>query len=390
MTTAVLYFHQAEYEQRLDKLYRLMAERDLDACLISAPENIFYLSGLSHQGFFAYHLLIVPRNGRMALICRAMERVTVERLVVTPGRADFYGFADSDDLVLFTCNVLRQRGLAAARLAAEKGSLFLQPRITEGITACLPQATVSDCSGLVDSLRQIKSARELDFTRQAAHVSMAMMQAARETAVAGISEREVAAAVQRAMVLAGGTYPGFGPFIRATPTLSEEHRTWSDHKLQPGEALFVELAGCSNHYHAPMGRLFYIGSVPPGTETMAQVCLDAFNNVVSAIRPGVIASQVYQAWQNVVDRAGLSYYRRHHCGYMTGIGFPPSWVGGSMVVGLRHDSDWALQAGMVFHLMSWLMDTGQPGDYFVSDTAVVTEDGCQVLTADSQELHIAS
>ena len=385
-----LYFHQAEYEQRLDKLRRLMAERDLDACLISAPENIFYLSGLSHQGFFAYHLLIVPRNGRMALICRAMERVTVERLVITPGRADFYGFADSDDLALFTCNVLRQMGLAAARLAAEKGSLFLQPRITEGITARLPQATVGDCSGLVDSLRQIKSARELDFTRQAAQVSMAMMQAARETAVSNITEREVAAAVQQGWVLAGGTYPGFGPFIRATPTLGEEHRTWSNHKLQPGEALFVELAGCVNHYHAPMGRLLYIGHTPPGTEAMAQLCLEAFNSVVSAIRPGISASQVYQTWQNVVDRAGLSHYRRHHCGYMTGIGFPPSWVGGSMVVGLRHDSDWVLQAGMVFHLMSWLMDTGQPGDYFVSDTAVVTEDGCHVLTADSQELHIAS
>jgi Xaa-Pro dipeptidase len=219
---------------------------------------------------------------------------------------------------------------------------------------------------------------------------MAMMQAARETAVSNTTEREVAAAVQRAMVLARGTYPGFGPFIRATPTLGEEHRTWSNHKLQPGEALFVELAGCVNHYHAPTGRLLYIGDVPAGTAEMAQLCLEAFNSVVSAIRPGVTASQVYQAWQNVVDRAGLSHYRRHHCGYMTGIGFPPSWVGGSMVVGLRHDSDWVLQAGMVFHLMSWLMDTGQPGDYFVSDTAVVTEDGCQVLTADSQELHIAS
>jgi Xaa-Pro dipeptidase len=385
-----LYFSQAEYEQRLDKLRQLIAERDLDACLISAPENIFYLSGLSHQGFFAYHLLIVPRNGRMALICRAMERVTVERFVVTPGRADFYGFTDSDNIVHFTCTVLRQMGLATARLAAEKDSLFLQPRITEGIAVHLPQATVGNCSGLVDSLRQIKSVQELEYTRQAANVSIAMMQAARETAVAGISEREVAAAVQGAMVLAGSTYPGFGPFIRATPTLGEEHRTWSEHKLQPGEALFVELAGCINHYHAPMGRLFFIDEAPDGTEDMAQLCLEAFNNVVHTIRPGMTASQVYQAWQDVVDRAGLSHYRRHHCGYMTGIGFPPSWVGGSMVVGLRHDSDWVLQAGMVFHLMSWLMDTGQPGDYFVSDTAVVTEDGCEVLTAVAQDLHITS
>jgi len=318
------YFPQEEYDQRLHNLRQLMAAQDLDACLISSPENIFYLSGLSHQGFFAYHLLIVPRDGKMALICRAMERVTVEKWVVAPGRAIFYGFADSDDPVQFSCAVLRQMRLSTARLAVEKSSLFLPPRIVEGITAQLPQAEHGDCSGLVDSLRQIKSARELAYTRQAARVTDAMMNAARETAAAGVSEQEVAAEVHRAMLLAGGTYPGFGPFIRATPTLGEEHRTWSDHKLQPGEALFVELAGCINRYHAPMGRLLYIDKASPGTEAMAQLCLEAFNSVVRTIRPGVKAGQVYQAWQEVVDAAGLSHYRRHHCGYMVGIGFPPS------------------------------------------------------------------
>lgn len=380
-------FPQTEYDQRLYNLRRLMADRDIDACLISSPENIFYLTGLSHMGFFAYHLLIVPRDGKMTLICRAMEWVTVERMVIIPGRANFFGFSDSDDTVSFTCNSLKQVGLGSARLAAEKSSLFLSPRITEGIVANLPKVQLGDCSGLADSLRQIKSVQELTYTRKAAKVSDAMMQAARETAASGVSEQEVAAEVHRAMLLAGGTYPGFSPFIRATPTLGEEHRTWSDHVLQPGEALFVELAGCVHHYHAPMGRLLYVGEAPLGTEMMVEICLEAFDAVVQTIRPGVTAAQVYRSWQDVVDAAGFGHYRRHHCGYMTGIGFPPSWVGGPMVVGLRHDSDLELQAGMVFHLMSWLMGAGE-GDYFVSDTAVVTEDGCEVLTAVSQQLHI--
>ena len=384
-----LYFSKAEYERRLSNLRRLMAERELDACLISSPENIFYLSGLSHMGFFAFHLLIVPRDGNMALVCRAMEQVTVEKLVVKPGRADFYGFVDGEDVVRFTCNVLIQMGLAAGRLAMEKSSLFLTPRIAEGISETLPDAHVGDCSGLVDTLRQIKSPRELDYVRRAAMVSNAMMLAAIDSAAPGVSEREVAAEVHRVMVLAGGTYPGFSPFIRATPTLGEEHRTWSDHTLQPGEALFVELAGCVNRYHAPMGRLIYIGEAPSGTEAMAEVCLKAFENVVNAIRPGVTGGQVYRAWQDVVDAAGLSHYRRHHCGYLTGIGFPPSWVGGSTVISLRQDSDMEVQSGMVFHLMSWLMGAGT-GDYFVSDTAVVTEDGCSVLTDVSRELHVAA
>ena len=50
-----------------------------------------------------------------------------------------------------------------------------------------------------------------------------------------------------------------------------------------------------------------------------------------------------------------------------------------MVMGLRHDSNLVLRPGMVFHLLSWLMGSGR-GDYFVSNTAVLTDAGCEVLT----------
>jgi Xaa-Pro dipeptidase len=214
-----------------------------------------------------------------------------------------------------------------------------------------------------------------------------MMQAAIDAARAGVSEREIAAEVHQAMILAGGEYPGFTPFIRSTPRLGEEHTTWSDRVLQPGDSLFLEMAGCVARYHAPMGRLVFVQKAPPGARAMSTVCVEAFQQVVEAIRPGTTAAQVYRAWQDRVDRAGLAHYRRHHCGYLVGIGFPPSWVGGSMVVGLRHDSNLKLQTGMTFHLLSWLMGAGQ-GDYFVSNAAVLTETGCEVLTTVPQHLTI--
>lgn len=151
--------------------------------------------------------------------------------------------------------------------------------------------------------------------------------------------------------------------------------------LVAGEALFVELAGCVGRYHAPMGRLVWLGRPADHDLAMHEVCRAAFQRVVAAIRPGVTAAEVYRAWQSRVDEAGLSHYRRHHCGYLVGIGFPPSWTGGSEVVGLRHDSDLVLRPGMVFHLLSWLMGTGR-GDAFASDAALLTEAGCEVLTCD--------
>lgn len=379
-----LFFTPEEYDTRLDRLRQAMAAREMDGCLISSPENIYYLTGLDHFGYFAYHALLVPQQGAMVLIARAMEQVTMDLFLVN---ADFRGYGDGDDRISFTAQTLRDMGIDRGRLGLEKESLFLPPAVAEGLGAALPDLALVDASSLVDRLRQTRSPQEIAYIRQAAAVAQAMMQAAIETAGAGVNEREVAAEVQRAMALAGGELPGFGPFIRSTARLGQEHRCWEDYVLQPGDTLFVEIAGCARRYHAAMGRLLFVGEAPASSHDMAQLCLQAFQDVICAMRPGARARDVYRAWQDRVDAAGLSHYRRHHCGYLIGLGFPPSWVGGGDVVGLRHDSDLQLQAGMTFHVMSWLMDTGH-GDYFVSDTALVTEEGCERLTTTSQQLHI--
>ena len=379
------FFSQDEFDGRLQKVRQRMAEQGLQAALISAPENIFYLTGLDHLGYFAYHILILPRDGENILIARAMEHVTVETFVKN---ARFEGYADGADQVKYTCDVLQAAGLGSGNLGVEKNTLFLPPLITEGMAERLPDVNLVDISGLVDGFRRTKSPTELEYTHRAARVADAMMRAAIETAKTGVNEKEVAAEAYHAMVMAGGEYPGFGPFIRSTPRLGQEHRTWEDRVLERGDALFIELAGCIRRYHAAMGRLIFVEEAPPGTREMEKLCIEAFENVVDTMRPGVAASEVYASWQAIVDRVGLSHYRRHHCGYMIGIGMPPSWIGGNMVVGLRHDSDMVLEPGMVFHLMSWLMDTGRPGNYFVSDTALVTENGCQVLTSVPQTVHV--
>jgi len=54
-------------------------------------------------------------------------------------------------------------------------------------------------------------------------------------------------------------------------------------------------------------------------------------------------------------------------------------------LGLRSGSEMRLKPGMVFHVMSWLIRTGR-GDSFLSDTVVVTPEGCDVLTRTPREL----
>jgi len=141
----------------------------------------------------------------------------------------------------------------------------------------------------------------------------------------------------------------------------------------------LEVAGCVARYNAPQGRLISIGTIRDADAEMAEIAKRAFAAILVALKPGVRARDVYAAWQQVVDDAGMPHYRRHHCGYLVGIGFPPSWTGGNRVTGLRHDSDLVIEEGMTFHAMSWFTETGR-GDFFVSNTVLLGRDGAEVLT----------
>ncbi|WP_222182384.1 M24 family metallopeptidase [Geminicoccus harenae] len=370
---ADLPFSAGEYAARVTKVRSAMARQELDLLLVSAPENICYLTGLDHWGYFAPHLLVLPMNGELVLITRAMERVTVAAQV---RHARFAGHPDHETVADAACRELAGRRLR--RVGFEPRSSGLPMALGLALqAACAAEAWV-DASGVVDAIRMVKSPAEQACLRQAAAVSDAAAMAAIQATRSGASEAEIAAACLATMA-ERGTYPGFGPFIRATSRLGEEHTTWSRARLEVGDALFLELSGCVARYHAPLGRLIHVGHAPPEAHAMASVAQDAFAAVVASLKDGILARDVYAAWQGVVDRAGLAHYRRHHCGYLVGIGVPPSWTGGNQVWGLRPDSDLMIRTGMSFHVLSWLMGTGQ-GDYFISNTVLLGDQGAQVLT----------
>jgi Xaa-Pro dipeptidase len=424
-------FPISEYDARLEKLRARMEERGLGGMLVTAPENVFYLTGLEHQGYFAYQALVVALDGPPILVTRAMERATVGDQVpwvVHMGYSDGVDplpapERDSEDIVLAertdtgqpvglrpwemsagvtvsgplasneqipirkTLEALRAAGLESGRIGLEMWSSFLPVSIANGVMEGLSAVDWKDESDLVNDCRLVQSELELACTRKAARITESMLLSAVAAAGAGVPEHDVMAAVYSSMFRRGGTYPGFIPLVRSTRTIAHEHGTWTESAIKSRDLLFVELAGCVRRYHAPAGRLVFIGRAPASAHKMQRVCEEAMMNAAREIGPGAIANDVYRAWQETVDRAGLEGYTRHHCGYAVGIGFPPSWSGGGTPRGLRKGSDMKLQPGMVFHLMSWLLRTGK-GDSFLSDTIVVTDDGCEFLTDVSREVTV--
>jgi Xaa-Pro dipeptidase len=132
----------------------------------------------------------------------------------------------------------------------------------------------------------------------------------------------------------------------------------------------------------------YLAHAEPGAGRAMTIAIEAFEAVIAALRPGALTGAVYDAWQQVVDDGlGHDRLRRHHCGYSVGIGFPPSWVGSSTVLGIRDGGKVEIAAGMTFHVLSWITDA-ELGDYFVSDTVIVGDRSNEVVTTTPRVLVI--
>ena len=375
-------FSDEELSRRLAATRQEMAARGLDLVLLSAPEHVFYLTGLDHWGYFAPHVLIVAAEGELVLVTRAMEHVAIRNQV---RNATFIGHSDSESAADVVVKHLR--GASSGKtIGLEAASAGLSYAMGQALKQGIDGASWVDITGMLDEMRLVKSTEEQRFMKSAAVASDAGTQAAINAIHDGAKEADVAAECLAAMTRAGGTPPGFGPFLRPSHRMAEEHTTWGDGEHH--EAVFLEIAGCVARYNAPMGRLVNIGRISDEDAEMANICGEAFDATLRALKVGARAKDVYNGWQSVVDAAGMPEYRRHHCGYLVGIGFPPAWTGGPRVTGLRHDSDREMREGMTFHLMSWFTETGR-GNYFISNTVLLGADGAEVLTTTPYGPHIA-
>lgn len=236
-------FPDEEFEGRLQRLREKMDKAELDVCVLSAPENVCYLTGLNHWGYFGLHVLVVPREGQMYIVARSMERILMNTWIGP--RAEFRGYKDGENPGQFTAELLKETGHERSRVGMDMGTVYRSYRDSRDLVEHLPEASWQDCDDVLNKLRYIKSPLEITAHRQAAMVSERMVEAALRSIEPGVNEKAIAAEVCKEMILAGGEPPSFGPFLRPRKRLGEEHSTWSTSGnaiLQPDDLMFVELA----------------------------------------------------------------------------------------------------------------------------------------------------
>jgi len=362
------------YAERLAAVRQAIDARGLDAMIVTAPSNIYYLSAFHTPAYDNFQFLLVPAGGEPLMFnilheseCLVAARSQVRKRVSYPGWMPHIERA---------AQMLTDEGLAKSRIGMEKSSFFFTVHDYEALQRALPELRWVDASGLVEAFRKVKSPQEIEYVRQAARVAEAGMRAGVDVSAPGVTDFAIAAEVHRALVAAGGDYMSYPPFVNVGWNSSLVHNTWNGTRVQPGDLVFIELSGVVKRYGAALMRSVAVGPLTDTLEQRNRIVHDVLARTIDAIKPGVTSGAVNAVAVAAFARHGYNVLKR--TGYSMGINFPPGWSEGDFL-DISHGNPTVLEPGMVFHLPQPFR---VPGEQTVStsETVLVTADGCEPLT----------
>lgn len=364
-------FSTIEFKQRIRNVQAKMAFYALDVLFIHSPENIYYLTGHQTSGYFAYQVLLLPREGEPRLLLRYLEKGNVDEYswMVNPDT-----WKEGDDLVQRTIEVFNEMGGKPKKIGLEKACWFLTATVCEQISAALSNLEIVDSSLLVDHVRVIKSEAEIKYLRQAGAIAEVEMRAAIDAMSHGVTEANIAAAVYEAGIQAGCEYTGLPHHIMSGHRYNVCHANWSPKIIKRGELVLLELYGCMERYHSTQMRTVSIGEPSDAVKRAVEIVTAAQDAGLSKMKAGASSLELDTTVRGAIKKIRPDYFNR--TGYSTGIGFPPrtaEWE----ALDFNESDDWELKAGMVFHMLALA------GGFGISETVVVTQTGIERLTPSS-------
>ena len=375
-------FSAEEHQGRVEGVRRAMNEANVDVLLVSHPPNVYYLSGYQSFAMYNGECVIVPPEGPPTLVVHPPELGTA---LVHTWLDEAHGYPKDCGREEYVAKLLGEQELAGLRIGVEKGLAGMNADSLERLTSALPGTELVDGSGIVSAVKIVKSPQEIEYLRQAAAITSAGIAAAIEAAEEGASDNDVAAAGNRVMFEGGTEYMCLSPIVTSGRRSGILHSTHKRAPLARGDNLCMEFGACVERYTAPMMRTLSIGEPSPGAASLIDACLTALDNVLSTLRPGISADEVARAGWEGMDRAGPGLVFHGVFAYAVGAGFPPTWGDGTAGISLGNET--RLRPGMVFHHPLALRKLGEYGAMF-SETTLITDDGCEVLTNVERRLFV--
>lgn len=365
LPSSALAFARTEYHERLAAVRASMEAQGVEVLVISDPSNMAWLTGYDGWSFYVHQAVVVSQKADPIWWGRGMDAAGARR-TVWMSHDHIFGYEDwlvqnpQAHPMTVLAELMVDWGHGTASIGVELDNYYYSAAAHRALTAGLPDAEVSDATGLVNWCRAVKSPAEISYMRRAGEIVTEMHRVIAEVAEPGMQKNALVAEILKAGALgtrgAWGDYPAIVPMTPSGMDATAPHLTWDGAPIPRGVPTFFEIAGVHRRYHCPQSRTLFFGEPPNNYRKAEEALMAATAAVMGAARPGATCAEVARSFTQTLNRYGFEKTSR--CGYSVGLSYPPDW--GERTMSLREGDETELQPGMVFHFMPglWLEDGG--------------------------------
>jgi Xaa-Pro aminopeptidase len=357
-----------DYAARIDRARTLMAERGIDALMLSVGADLPYFTGYEAMPLERLTMLVIVADAEPTLVVPLLEAPRVD----TRGAFSLHAWGESEEPVTIAAGIAS--GASHIALGDTTWSTFLL-----GLQNAMPAATFSNASALTRELRMRKEPAEIELLRAAAEATDRVVVRLESMQFSGRTELEVAAAVRRMTVEEGHDIATFD-IVASGPNAASPHHEPTGRVIETGDTVVVDFGGRWHGYCSDTTRTFSVGA--PGDEVAAAYAvLEAAQMAGRAsVQPGVSAASVDVATRAVIDAAGYGDRFIHRTGH--GIGLEahehPYVVEGNELL---------LETGMAFSIEPGIYTAGRWG-MRIEDIVVCGADAVVELNRSDRGLRV--
>ncbi len=173
---------------------------------------------------------------------------------------------------------------------------------------------------LIERIREVKSAEELDLMRRSARACLrGYRRGPRVSSGPGVTELEVAAEIDYRLRRKGATGPSFETIVASGPRSALPHARPTEKLLQKNELVVLDLGAILRHYCSDLTRTVFLGRAPARIRHWYTAVEQAQKAAHDALRAGVTAGSVDRAARRLLHQHGLGSYFVHGTGHGLGI-----------------------------------------------------------------------
>ncbi len=361
-----------EVAARLGRLRPRLEEAGCDALLVTSLENIRYLTGFTGS---AGMLLVAPEVTFFCSDGRYGEQ-SAEQMAADGVEPTTRAIGRPPEQLQALAEAARPFG----RLGVEAHALsWAEKRRLAGVLAENGAGEeIVATEGLVEALRAVKDAGELDRIELAADIADVALAQVKSRLGDGLTEAEFGLELDFEMRRRGADDLSFETIVAAGPNGALPHHRPGARRIEEGDVVVLDFGALVEGYHSDMSRTLTVGRPSsPEMDGIIEAVLVAQRAGVRALGPGVKCADVDAVCRDSLRGAGFGELFVHGTGHGVGL--------------LIHEAP-ALAVGSADILEEGAVVTVEPGAYLpgvggarIEDTLVVTATGSRPLTKSTKD-----